>query len=232
MRTAFKVLFAAVVLAAPAAALVPYIQGGLGDVGHGDWLWTAPPQEPEYFVTRFGSTWELGGGLSWDIAQFRQPSITPTLSLDTEANFYRKRGEWPYGDLEGWQQTFNVFSVTETLVLRLRIPVLSRLVTPYVGAGGGVSVAPSSISRMEGFPNPSHGGYYEDSVVGIVPTYTVPFGVEITLTPQNTIYARFGPLAPSGKVTYEYLTSAGDTVTVESEIPNAFLVLVGYRFGI
>ncbi|HUU57411.1 MAG TPA: hypothetical protein VMW93_08725, partial [bacterium] len=133
--------------------------------------------------------------------------------------------------LEGRTQTFSQLTVIEALVLRIKVPAGSRLVTPFIGIGGGIAVVPSSVGMLEEYVQPGEEGYYEDSVTSFGAAYTVPFGLEVTLSPSSTIYWRFGPLAPVGKVTYEYQTAPNLRERVESSVPNSFLVMFGYRWG-
>jgi len=218
-------------VATAAAALTPYVHGGLADLGQGDWLEYAG-QEPTFEVTDFGATYYVGGGFSWDIKQFRTPSVIPTLSLDTDFGFVRAHGEWPYYEPEGWQETFTTITAAEIFTFRLRVPVRSRLLTPFIGVGGGFAVIPASLGRIEGFPHAGMPGLYEDSVVAVTAVYAVPFGLEITLTPKNTIYGRFGAMAPAGDAEFIYVNDNNRTVRVTSEVPNSFIVLFGYRWGI
>jgi hypothetical protein len=212
-----------VIYTASAAAVAPFVHGGLADIAPGSWTFIYPRGEEELFPASYGYTFYLGGGITYDVAKFRQKKVIPTLSLDTSGGFTRFHREWRIKDLEGWEQTFYQFTVVETFTLRLKIPAGSRLLTPYIGVGGGIAIAPSSISGEEGL--------YEDSVTSFKPVYAVPFGVEITLTPSSTIFWQFGPLAPVGKAVYEYENNRGNTNTVEAELPNSFLVTFGYRWG-
>lgn len=217
--------------AASAAALSPFIQGGLADVRAGDWTFITK-QEEQLVPVYYGSTFYAGGGVTYDVAKFRQKRIVPTLSLDTDAGFAYFHREWRTGDfLEGREQTFYQLTVVETLVLRVKVPAGSRLVTPFIGIGGGFAVVPSSIGMLEEYVQPGEEDYYKDSVTAFTGAYTVPFGLEITLSPSSTIYWRFGPLAPVGKVTYEYQTAPNRRERVESSVPNSFLVMFGYRWG-
>ena len=216
--------------AASAAALAPFVHGGLADIAPGNWTFTTQTGESLYPAS-YGYTFYLGGGITYDVAKFRQKKIIPTLSLDTDGGFTRFHREWRTKDLEGWEQTFYQFTVVETFTLRLKIPAGSRLITPYVGVGGGVAIVPTSIDRIEGFPGSGKEGIFEDSVTAFKPVYAVPFGVEITLTPSSTIFWRFGPVAPVGKAVYEYENAGGQTQKVKAELPNSFLVTFGYRWG-
>ncbi|NIT35990.1 MAG: hypothetical protein GTN49_05735 [candidate division Zixibacteria bacterium] len=216
---------------APAAAITPFVNGGLDDIAPG--AWTFFEQKGEKLVPAYyGSTFYLGGGFSHDIAKFRQKRIIPTLSLDTYGGFTRFRSEWRTGDLEGWEQTFYQLTAVEALVLRIRIPAGSRLITPFVGIGGGFAVVPTSIDKLEGFPGAGEEGFYEDSQTAFNLAYAVPFGLELTLSPSRTIFWLFGPVAPVGRVTYEYKNIRGNTEKVEAEVPNSFLVTFGYKWGL
>jgi hypothetical protein len=225
------IIAALLIPAASAAAITPFVHGGLDDIAPGAWTFFVAKGErlvPAYY----GLTFYLGGGFSYDIAKFRQKRIIPTLSLDTDGGFTRFHREWRSGDLEGWEQTFYQFAAVETLVLRIRIPAGSRLITPFVGVGGGFAVVPSSIDRLEGFTGGGKDGFYEDSTTAFNAAYAVPFGCELTLSPSRTIYWRFGPVVPVGKVTYEYQNIRGNTEKVEAEVPNSFLVTFGYKWGL
>ncbi|HUU56735.1 MAG TPA: hypothetical protein VMW93_05280, partial [bacterium] len=115
--------------AASAAALSPFIQGGLDDVRAGDWTFITKQGE-QLVPVYYGSTFYVGGGVTYDVAKFRQKRIVPTLSLDTDAGFTYFRREWRTGDLlKGREQTFYQLTVVETLVLRVKVPAGSRLVT-------------------------------------------------------------------------------------------------------
>ncbi len=230
-RKMLVLLCAAATTAVSAHALTPYVHGGLADMGRGDWLEPADGATILY-PTFWGATFYLGGGFSYDLKQYRTPSVLPTLCLDTDVGFTRAHAEWLNVDPEGWEQTYYELMVAEVFVFRLRIPVLSRLLTPYLGVGGGVAIAPNSIKRIPGTPNSDRPGYYESSAVAVEPLYAVPFGLEITLTPRNTIYARFGAMAPSGRAKLEYINDADRAIPVETEIPNNFMVLFGYKWGI
>lgn len=219
-----------VIYAASAAAVAPFVHGGLADIAPGSWTFITENGERLYPAS-YGYTFYLGGGITYDVAKFRQKKVIPTLSLDTDGGFTRFHREWRIKDLEGWEQTFYQFTVVETLTLRLKIPAGSRLITPYIGVGGGIAIAPSSIDRIEGFPGSQEEGIFEDSVTAFKPVYAVPFGVEITLTPSSTIFWRFGPVAPVGRTVYEYEDARGNTQTVEAELPNSFLITFGYRWG-
>ncbi len=217
--------------AASAVAITPFFHGGLDDIAPG--AWTFFEQKGERLVpTYYGSTFYLGGGFSHDIVKFRQKRIIPTLSLDTDCGFTRFHREWRSGDLEGWEQTFYQFAAVETLVLRIRVPAGDRLITPFVGVGGGLAVVPSSIDKLEGFAGGGEEGLYEDSVTAFKAAYAVPFGCEVTLSPSSTVYWRFGPVAPVGRVAYEYQNTRGNTEKVEAEVPNSFLVTFGYKWGL
>lgn len=216
---------------AAAAALTPYVHGGLSDLGQGSWI-EYTGGDLNFQIPDFGATFYLGGGFSWQLKQFRTETVLPTLSLDTDFGFARAHGEWPFQEPEGWQETFYPLMATEIFVFRLRVPVLSRLLTPFLGVGGGVAIIPSYLSRIEGFPNSGIPGHYEDNIVAVKPVYAVPFGLEITLTPQHTIYGRFGAMAPAGEVEFNYLNNNNRYVRVSSEVPNSFVVLFGYRHGI
>jgi hypothetical protein len=227
-KVAFGLAF--VFCAASVAALAPFVHGGLADIAPGSWTFITETGERLYPAS-YGYTFYLGGGMTYDIAKFRQKKIIPTLSLDTDGGFTRFHREWRTKDLEGWEQTFYQFTVVETFTLRLKIPAGSRLITPYVGVGGGLAIVPTSIDRIEGFPGSQEEGIFEDSVTAFKPVYAVPFGLEITLTPSSTIFWRFGPVAPVGKAVYEYETPRGQTEKVEAELPNSFLVTFGFRWG-
>jgi hypothetical protein len=217
--------------AAAAAAFTPFVQGGLDDVRAGDWTFITKQAE-QLVPVYYGSTFYAGGGFTYDVAKFRQKRIVPTLSLDTDGGFTYFHREWRAEDLlEGREQTFYQLTVVETFVLRVKVPAGSRLVTPFVGIGGGLAVVPSSVGRLEEYVQPGEEGYYEDSVTSFGAAYTVPFGLEVTLSPSSTIYWRFGPLAPVGKAVYEYQTAPNRRERVESSVPNSFLVMVGYRWG-
>lgn len=216
--------------AAPVAALTPFVHGGLADISPGSWDFITATGE-RLLPASYGYTFFLGGGITYDVAKFRQKRIIPTLSLDTNGGITRFRREWRGKELEGWEQTFFQFTAVETLNLRLKIPAGSRLITPYVGVGGGFGVIPTSIDRIEGFPGSETEGIFEDSVTAFKPVYAVPFGLEITLTPASTIYWHFGPVAPVGDAVYEYENTRGETVKVESALPNSFLVTFGFRWG-
>jgi hypothetical protein len=227
-----KVVFgsAFVIYAASAAALTPFVHGGLADVAPGSWTFVTEGEQT-LVPADYGYTFYLGGGLTYDLAKFRQKRIIPTLSLDTNAGFTRFHQEWRIPDLEGWEQTFYEISVVETLTLRLKVPAGDRLITPYVGVGGGFAIIPTSIDKVEGFPGSGQEGIYEDSVTAFKPVYAVPFGLEITLTPTSTIFWHFGPVAPVGKAAYEYKNNRGVTRKVEAEVPNSFLVTFGFKWG-
>jgi len=217
--------------AASAAALSPFIQGGLDDVRAGDWTFITKQGE-QLVPVHYGSTFYVGGGFTYDVAKFRQKRTVPTLSLDTDVGFTHFRREWRDVEfLEGRTQTFSQLTVIEALVFRVKIPAGSRLVTPFIGIGGGVAAVPSSVGILEEYVQPGEEGYYEDSATSFNAAYAVPFGLEVTLSPSSTIYWRFGPLAPVGKVTYEYQTGPNRRERVESSIPNSFLVMFGYRWG-
>jgi opacity protein-like surface antigen len=218
------------VCASSAAAVSPFVQGGLADIAPGNWTIITPRQE-NLFPADYGYTFYLGGGMTYDVVRFRQKNVVPTLSLDTDAGITRFHREWRITQLEGWEQTFFEFAAFETFMLRLKVPAGSRLITPYVGVGGGFAVIPTSIDRLEGFPGSREESIYEDSVTAFKPVYAVPFGLEITLSPSSTIFWRFGPVAPVGKAAYEYENSQGQTEKVEAEIPNSFLVTFGFRWG-
>ena len=216
---------------ASAAALSPFIQGGLNDVRAGDWT-LITKQGEELVPVYYGSTFMLGGGFTADIAKFRQKRIVPTLSLDTEGGVTYYRREWETHEfLEGREQSFFQLSVVETLVLRVKVPAGSRLVTPFIGIGGGFAVVSSSVGRLDEYVEPGEEDYYTASATSFNGAYTVPFGLEITLTPSSTIYWRFGVLAPVGHVTYEYQTAPSRRERVESSVPNSLLVMFGYRWG-
>lgn len=219
--------FILLISAGSAAAVAPFFQGGLADIAPGKWTFTVDDSE-RLFPASYGYTFYLGGGFTYDVAKFRQKKVIPTLSLDTDGGFTRFHREWRIKELEGWEQTFYEFTAVETFTLRLKIPAGSRLITPYVGIGGGIAIAPSSIGRIEGFPG---AGEYEDSATSFKPVYAVPFGLEITLTPSSTIFWRFGPVAPVGNAAYEYENARGENVAVEAEVPNSFLITFGYRWG-
>jgi hypothetical protein len=227
----FALASALVICASSAAAVAPFVHGGLADIAPGSWTKINQKGEEELFPASYGYTFYLGGGITYDMAKFRQKKVIPTLSLDTDGGFTRFHREWRIKDLEGWEQTFYQFTVVETLTLRLKIPAGSRLITPYIGVGGGIAIAPSSIDKIEGFPGSQEEGIFEDSVTAFKPVYAVPFGIEITLTPSSTIFWRFGPVAPVGKAAYEYENAGGQTDKVEAELPNSFLVTFGYRWG-
>jgi hypothetical protein len=216
---------------APAVALSPFLQGGLNDVRAGNWTFITKQGE-QLVPVYYGSTFYLGGGVTHDIAKFRQKRIVPTLSLDTDAGFSYFRREWEAeGELEGREQIFYQFTAVEALVLRVKIPAGSRLVTPFVGIGGGLAIVKSSVGRLEEYVEPGEEGYYESEATTFTAAYAVPFGLEITLSPSSTIYWRFGPLAPVGKATYEYQTGPNRRERVESSLPNSLLVMFGYRWG-
>ena len=219
----FALASALVICASSAAAVAPFVHGGLADIAPGSWKFIPQTGEERLFPASYGYTFYLGGGITYDVAKFRQKKVIPTLSLDTSGGFTRFHREWRIKNLEGWEQTFYQFTVVETFTLRLKIPAGNRLITPYIGVGGGIAIAPSSISGEEGL--------YEDSVTAFKPVYAVPFGVEITLTPSSTIFWQFGPVAPVGKAVYEYENNRGNTEIVEAALPNSFLVTFGYRWG-
>jgi opacity protein-like surface antigen len=227
-KVVFGLAFA--LCAASAAALAPFVHGGLADIAPGSWTIIKQTGESLYPAS-YGYTFYLGGGMTYDVAKFRQKRVIPTLSLDTDGGFTRFHREWRTKDLEGWEQTFYQFTVVEAFTLRLKIPAGSRLITPYVGIGGGVAIVPTSIDKIEGFLGSGKEGIFEDSVTAFKPVYAVPFGVEITLSPSSTIFWRFGPVAPVGKAVYEYETAGGQTEKVEAELPNSFLITFGYRWG-
>jgi hypothetical protein len=190
-------------LAASAAAVSPFIQGGLDDVRAGDWTFITKRGE-QLVPVYYGSTFYVGGGVTWDVMKFRQKRVVPTLSLDTDVGFTHFRREWRDIELlEGREQTFSQLTVIEALVLRVKIPAGSRLVTPFVGIGGGFAVVPSSVGMLDEYVQPGEEGFYEDSATSFGGAYAVPFGLEITLSPSSTIFWRFGPSAPVGKVTYD-----------------------------
>ena len=217
--------------AASAAALSPFIQGGLDDVRAGDWTFITEQGE-QLVPVYYGSTFYVGGGVTFDVAKFRQKRVVPTLSLDTDVGFTHFRREWRDVEfLEGRTQTFSQLTVVEALVFRIKVSAGSRLITPFIGIGGGFAAVPSSVGIMDEYAQPGEEGYYEDSVTAFSAAYAVPFGLEITLSPSSTIYWRFGPLAPVGKVTYEYQTGPNRRERVESSVPNSFLATFGYRWG-
>jgi opacity protein-like surface antigen len=227
-KVVFGLAFA--LCAASAAALAPFVHGGLADIAPGGWT-IIKQTGKNLYPASYGYTFYLGGGMTYDVAKFRQKRVIPTLSLDTDGGFTRFHREWRTKDLEGWEQTFYQFTVVETFTLRLKIPAGSRLITPYIGIGGGVAIVPTSIDRIEGFRGSGEEGIFEDSVTAFKPVYAVPFGVEITLTPASTIFWRFGPVAPVGKAVYEYENAGGQTEKIEAELPNSFLITFGYRWG-
>jgi hypothetical protein len=220
-------------LVVPAAALSPFVHGGLDDVRAGSWTFVT--EQPEELVpVYYGSTLYVGGGFTYDIAKFRQKRIVPTLSLDTDGGFTYFRRDWRAKNLpllESREQKFYQLTAVETLVLRVKVPAGSRLITPFVGVGGGVAVIPSSVGRLEEYVRPGEEGYYEDETTSFNAVYSVPFGLEITMSPSSTIYWRFGPLAPVGDVTYDYQTAPNRRERVDASVPNSFLVIFGYRWG-
>jgi hypothetical protein len=217
--------------AARAAALSPFVQGGVDDVRAGDWTFYTNRGE-RLIPVGYGAAFYLGGGLTYDIVKFRQKGVVPTLSLDTDIGFTRFRREWrEVENLEGRTQTFTQLTAAEELMFRIKIPAGSRLITPFFGIGGGFAAVSSSVGIMEEYVQPGEEGYYEDSTASFNTAYAVPFGLEITLSPSSTIYWRFGPLAPAGKVTYEYQTGPARRERVDSSIPNSFLAIFGYRWG-
>lgn len=226
----FALITALLAQAASAAAVAPFVLGGLADTAPGSWTFVRKSGQT-LVPAGYGYTFYLGGGVTYDLAKFRQKRIIPTLSLDTDAGFTRIHREWRTKELEGWEQTFYQITATETFTLRVKVPAGDRLITPYVGVGGGFAIIPTSIDRLEGFRGSGQAGMFEDSVSALKPVYTVPFGVEITLTPSSTIFWRFGPVAPVGKAVYEYQTGPTSRERVESSVPNSFLVVFGYRWG-
>jgi hypothetical protein len=226
----YLILIAALVLSAvPASAISPFVHGGYDRIAPGSWTITNKLEE-ELVPRYYGNTFYLGGGFTIDAFKFRQKRIVPTLSFDTSAGFTYFRHESVTEDLGQWEQTFSALTVTEALVCRLKIPAGSRLVTPFIGVGGGFTVAPTSINRLDN----EEEDYYNGSATAFSGAWEVPFGLEITLTPTSTIYWRFGPVVPVGSATMEYETGrAGGRARekVESEIPNSFVVLFGYRWG-
>jgi hypothetical protein len=226
----YSILIVALVIsAAPASPISPFVHGGYDRIAPGSWTVTNKVEEtlvPRYY----GNTFYLGGGFTFDVKKFRQKRIVPTLSLDTCVGFTYFRHESTTEELGKWEQTFSELTVTEALVCRLKIPAGSRLVTPFIGVGGGFGVAPTSINKLDN----EEEGYYNASATAFTGVWEVPFGLEVTLTPTSTIYWRFGPVVPIGKATMEYETGRRGgraRERVESEIPNSFVVLFGYRWG-
>lgn len=227
----FATVISVVSFVSSAAAISPFVQGGLDDVRGGDWTFYTNQGE-RLIPVGYGSTFYAGGGLTYDFAKFRQKGVVPTLSLDTDVGFTHFRREWREAEyLEGRTQTFSQLTAVEVLTFRVKIPAGSRLVTPFVGIGGGFAAVSSSVGILEDYIQPGEEGYYEDSATSFNAAYTVPFGLEITLSPSSTIYWRFGPLAPVGKVTYDYQTAPNRRERVESSVPNSFLAIFGYRWG-
>jgi hypothetical protein len=218
---------------ASASAISPFVHGGLDDLSPGSWTVTTKPTELLVSPLGYGPTFYAGGGITLDFKKFRQKRIVPTLSLDTDCGATYFTGKWNNEELGSREQTYFQFLALEELMLRVKIPAGSRLVTPFVGIGGGLAVVSSSISRPEGEPGAEQ-GYYEGSATVVRPAYAVPFGLEITLSPRHTIYWRFGPVVPIGSVDFEYetgLSGGRAREKVSSEIPNSFVVLFGYRGG-
>lgn len=228
-RTWLGIVAITVGWAAAAAAVTPFVYGGLGDVGDGEWTFYRG-QTPEIVPTYYGSSFFLGGGFSFPIAQFRQKRTVPTLCLDTDGGFtYHKQKlmlVFSNETVEPWEHSFFGVAFSENLVFRLRIPIRSRLLTPFVGVGGGVAVVPGHIQRER-----VAAGRYDASTVAIKPVYEVPFGLEVTLSPQHTIFGRFGPTAPTGCETFTYTNAQGRAEDVCVSLPNSFLVVFGYRAG-
>jgi len=218
---------------AAASAISPFFHGGLNNTSPGSWTVTTKVDEFIASPLGYGTTFYAGGGITWDLKKFRQKRIVPTLSLDTDCGATYFSGKWTTEELGAREQTFFNFLALEELVLRVKVPAGSRLVTPFVGIGGGLAVVSSSTNLQEGEPG-AEAGYYEGSATVIRPAYAVPFGLEITLTPRHTIYWRFGPIVPVGNVDFEYetgLPGGRAREKVASEVPNSFVIMFGYRAG-
>lgn len=216
--------------AAAGAAFTPFVHGGLGDLGTGDWT-LYRGRTSEIVTPEYGYSFYLGGGFNYNLAQWRQKRVIPALALETDAGIkYHKQDLWLYlqnDTSEPWEQSFFQLTVAENLVFRLRVPVKTMLITPYIGIGGGFAFIPSSIRRRR-----ADEGTYEASAVAFRPLYEIPFGLELTLSPQHTLYGRFGPIAPTGATTFSYTNAANRTEEVSIAWPNTFMVAFGYRAGL
>jgi hypothetical protein len=186
---------------ASAGAISPFVHGGLTDLSPGSWTVTNKRAEFLASPLGYGKSFFVGGGISLDVKKFRQKRIVPALSLDTDCGATYFTGKWSTEELGRREQTYFQFLAMEELMLRVKIPAGSRLVTPFVGIGGGLAVASSSISR------PEEQDYYEDSATVVVPIGSVDFEYETGL--------------PGGRAREK----------VSSEIPNSFVLMFGYRGG-
>jgi len=226
----FIALLAVTAAGIAGAAFTPYVHGGLGDLGTGDWTLyrgrTAEIVTPEY-----GYSFYVGGGYNYNLVQWRQKRVIPALALETDGGFtYHKQTLWLYlfnDTREPWEQSLFQFTLAENLVFRLKIPVKTMLLTPFIGVGGGVAIIPSSIHRIRVTE-----GTYEASAVALRPVYEIPFGLELTLSPSHTIYGRFGPVAPTGCTKMSYTNAAHNTEEICISWPNTFVVAFGYRAGL
>jgi hypothetical protein len=230
MKTIIVLLALIAAAGSAGAAFTPYVHGGLGDLGTGDWTFhrgrTAEIVTPEYTHTFY-----VGGGFNYNLAQWRQRRVIHALAFETDGGFtYHKQELWVYFQdetVELWEQSLFQFTFAENFVFRLKIPVQTMLLTPFLGIGGGVAIIPSSIRRL----HVADGGY-EASAVGLRPVYEIPFGLELTLTPNHTIYGRFGPVAPTGATTFSYTNAAHNNEELSISWPNTFMVAFGYRAGL
>ena len=201
-----KLLYVILLIPAAAAAVGVYFNGGLAAFGD---LETRVKYGPFTFKESepLGNSYWVGGGVG--VPVWRHPGkVTPMLELATDAGYGSKTKMIENEDLEGYELSWGMFAVRESIIFALA----AGPGKPFVGFGGGVAVVPWTLTHVES-------GAEADSQTEFKAAFGIPFGLEFNVTPSFAFGFRG-----------EYLIVTGDTTPevqvegVHTSVPNALLL--------
>lgn len=203
----FRLIYAAILIPAAAAAVGLYFNGGLaayGDlevkVAWGPFVFTE--HEP------LGNSYYVGGGVAVPLWTYRTPNVTPALEANMEVGYSSKTKQVEYEEAQDLELRWTTVPIRGGVLFGLGVGPAR----PYGGLGLGFAIVPWTVTYI-----PT--GAEVDSQTETQMTVGIPFGCDFRLAPAVAVGFRAEYVIVTGEVSPEVET---ENVTVP--MPNPFLV--------
>lgn len=202
-----RLTISVIVIAAPAVAgaVGAYFNGGLSAFGDLETEVTYRGFVGKYYED-LGSSYYVGGGFVVPVWR-HSAAVSPSLELATDVGFSSKAKEFEYEQLQGFELSFKVIPVRESVIFG----VAAGPAKPFVGFGAGVAIVPWKFTQIST-------GAELDSQTEVKAAFGIPFGCEFRLTPNFALGARAEYLIVTGEATPEVQSEY-----LQTHMPDPFL---------